>query len=316
MKWIEVTVDTSREAADAVSELFFSMGCQGVSVKDDNDIAEALRAGKYWDYVDESLLCRASESVLVTSFFMEEEYEVRVKELEEGLSRLSKSFSGASVSCGPLKVKTALLDDSDWENNWKQYYKPITVNRLQIVPEWLKDQRDENLIPIYLDPGMAFGTGEHETTRMCLELLQELEPKDKTVYDIGCGSGILGIASVLLGAKAAHLSDIDPTSVLTAEKNAEKNRVRGRLTVSLSDLLSSGSGEKADIVVANISADILIRLSESISKVLKTGGAVVLSGIINRRLAEVEEAYMKAGFKLVGERTVGDWSAVSLSFRL
>jgi ribosomal protein L11 methyltransferase len=247
---------------------------------------------------------------------MEEEYGARLGELKEGLSRISKNFSDASAPCGPLSVAAALLDDADWENNWKQYYKPITVGGLQIVPEWLKDRRDESLIPIYLDPGMAFGTGEHETTRMCLELLQELDLKDKTVYDIGCGSGILGIASALLGAKAARLSDIDPTSVLTAKKNAEKNGVSHRLTVRLSDLLSSGAEEMADIVAANISADILIRLSNGISKVLKPGGAAVLSGIISQRLAEVEDAYIKAGFKLVRERTVGDWSAVSLSFEL
>jgi ribosomal protein L11 methyltransferase len=214
------------------------MGCQGVSITDKNDVLDALESNLFWDYVDEKLLAESSDVVKVRSFFLEEEYGSRRGTLAERLDAIRENLP----NCGSLEVTSALIDDADWANNWKQYYKPITVKNLRITPEWLKSPDDDAYTAVYLDPGMAFGTGEHETTKMCLSLMQESPMLGKKVYDIGCGSGILGIAAAKLGASVV-MTDIDPTSVLTAQKNAEKNGVSDKVKILCADLLK-GQGKE------------------------------------------------------------------------
>jgi ribosomal protein L11 methyltransferase len=312
MKWVEVTVNTTRQAADSVADVFFSMGCQGVSVDDKNDVKDALKSGIYWDYVDGELLKPPSDDVKVSSFFLEEEYAERVGGLLERLADIRQGFEG----CGSLELSLKTVDDEDWANNWKKFYKPVVVGGIKIVPEWLDDKDDANFVVVRLDPGMAFGTGEHETTKMCLSLIQSLPIRGRRVYDIGCGSGILGIAAALLGADV-HMSDIDPTSVLTAAENAKKNGVTNKVLISRADLISGGKGsfaalQGAKLVVANITADILKRLAPSVGGLLADDGVVILSGIINSRLDEVKKCYLDNGFKTIKELTLGDWSAMTL----
>ncbi|MDR3264302.1 MAG: 50S ribosomal protein L11 methyltransferase [Clostridiales bacterium] len=311
MRWLEVTVNTTHEAADIVSDAFFSMGCQGVSIIDKKDVTDALKSNLYWDYVDAELLESSSDIVKVAGFFMEEEYGMRVKELRRRLDDIKGSFTDS----GSLEITSEIIDDADWENNWKKYYKPIIVKNIQVIPEWLKDQKKDGLVTVYLDPGMAFGTGEHETTKMCLELMQDAPLDGKTVYDAGCGSGVLGIAAVLSGAAAAYLYDIDPTSVLTARKNAEKNNVQDKTEIFCADLLKEALGKNpaADIILANITADILIRLAEALFARLKDGGTAILSGVVDGRQKQVLDCYLKSGFLLAGELALGDWRAFKMT---
>ncbi|MDR1906234.1 MAG: 50S ribosomal protein L11 methyltransferase [Clostridiales bacterium] len=310
MRWLEVTVNTTHEAADIVSGIFFDMGCQGVSVLDKDDILESLKDNIYWDYVDEELLKGSSDAVKITSFFLEEEYENRSDELFLRLEELSER----SAFCGSLEVTTRLADDSDWENNWKKYYKPITIGKVQVIPEWLKEQAEDDKTVVCLDPGMAFGTGEHETTKMCLELMQGMGIEGKRIFDIGCGSGILGITAALLGAETAIMFDIDPTSVLTAQKNAEKNNVGDRAIVKHVNLLKE-AGEPADAIFANITADVLIKLADDVAGRLKKAGTVVLSGIIKERKKEVADKYLSLGFTMDTEINMGDWCTLKLTLQ-
>jgi ribosomal protein L11 methyltransferase len=317
----------------------------------------------YWDYVDSELLEKSSDAVKVASFFLEEEYAERSAELREKLFCAKSGFDGIEppFDFGSLEVTTRLVDDADWENNWKKYYKPIVVGGIQILPEWLEGEKCEGLTTVVLDPGMAFGTGEHETTRMCLELMQSVPLKGKILFDIGCGSGILGIAAAKSGA-SVFMSDIDPTSVLTAQKNAEKNGVSDSVRIECADLLSvkadvknengghggllsarnenfqkesdenradilssnddepngkdllKSGGNKADIIVANITADILIRLASVIGSRLKNGGIVIISGIIKERKEQVSKCYIENGFKLQAEIETGDWRALKFGY--
>ncbi|MDR2091455.1 MAG: 50S ribosomal protein L11 methyltransferase [Clostridiales bacterium] len=256
MKWLETTVNTTHEAADIIAEIFFSMGCQGVSVADKNDIKDALKNNLYWDYVDPEVFQNSADCVKVASFFLEDEYAERAAELREKLEEVRKNFEACGgqdgEGCGSLEITARLVDDADWENNWKKYYKPIVVGGIQILPEWLLRERREGLLTVALDPGMAFGTGEHETTKMCLELMQSVPLKGKVLFDIGCGSGILGIAAAKLGAAEVFMTDIDPTSVLTAKKNAEKNGVLSAVRIERADLLSSDAeGNKSGVAEKN-----------------------------------------------------------------
>ena len=314
---MEITVNTTHDTADIVADIFFNMGCQGVSIADKKDILDIMNRADgavFWDYIDEEILKKATDIVKVTSFFLQEEYESRRKELSDALDDL-KANSGAEF-CGSLEITAREIDDADWENNWKKYYKPITAGGIQIIPEWLKGKKQEGKTVIYLDPGMAFGTGEHETTKMCLMLMQDIPLAGKTVYDIGTGSGILGIAAAKLGAYVI-MSDIDPTSVLTAKQNAEKNGVKDKVNILRADLTKDGAFKDggADVAFANITADILIRLSGGIKNSLKKNGVLILSGIINEKKQAVIDKYLEAGFKVLEEKTEGGWIALRLLYQ-
>ncbi|MDE6302996.1 MAG: 50S ribosomal protein L11 methyltransferase, partial [Clostridia bacterium] len=197
------------------------------------------------------------------------------------------------------------IDAADYENEWKKYYKPIPTRNITVVPTWIKYQAGENERVMRLDPGMAFGTGSHATTRMCLDLL-DVEGKD--VIDVGCGSGILGIASKICGAKSVYMCDIDNQAVEFSRKNAELNGVEAE--IECADLIA---GERtADFIIANITADILMRLAGDIGKHLRGDGEIVLSGIIDSRLDEVIKCYNNAGYAIVEQCAMDDWRALKL----
>ena len=204
------------------------------------------------------------------------------------------------------KCEIGSVDESDYAEAWKQYYKPLHIGeKIVVVPEWEEYEKQDGELILMLDPGMAFGTGEHATTRMCLELM---DVKGKSVIDVGCGSGILGIAAELVGADSVYMCDIDPQAVEFAKKNALLNGVKA--VVEEADLIEGD--HKADFIFANITADILMRLSRSIGKHLKDDGIIVLSGIINTRLDEVIECYEGAGYVIIDKAEREDWRALKL----
>ncbi|NLZ25759.1 MAG: 50S ribosomal protein L11 methyltransferase, partial [Clostridiales bacterium] len=202
------------------------------------------------------------------------------------------------------------IESEDWENEWKKYYKPIKTKNITVVPGWIDYTPSDGEKIIRLDPGKAFGTGEHATTRMCLELMPDV--KGKKVLDIGCGSGILGISAKLCGADDVYMCDLDPDSVEFSKQNADINGVE--LTVEKADLLEK-TELKGDVIFANITADILIRLSEGIIKHLNDGATVILSGIIESREDDVKKAYEKLGLKLMDRMEEGDWRALKYLWR-
>ena len=211
-------------------------------------------------------------------------------------------------SYGTLELNVSIVDDGDWKDNWKQFYKPMEIgDRLVVTPAW--EQVESNKLILKIDPGMAFGTGSHETTSLCLEYLQEIDLTNKSVLDVGCGSGILSQGAVLLGAKNAVGCDIDEAAVTAAKNNAALNEISAKVEYFKGDLLDSVSG-KFEIVVANIVADIVMALTDDIGKVICDNGIFISSGIIVERVPEVVTHIEQRGFEILEIRQKRGWAAV------
>lgn len=307
MKWYEVTLVSTHEGADLFADALFSVGCGGVSIYDKQDIVALYDSDIVWDYIDENLVNNLDDRVFVKGIIGEEEKTEVLQKIAEEIENLKKN-SPFNLGSGEIIVNS--IDDEDWKNEWKKYYKPIVTKSVTVVPVWIKYNKisDKEKI-LWINPGMAFGTGEHETTKMCLDLLGEIDVSGKTVIDVGTGSGILGIAAILSDAKSAYMCDIDSTAIDTAKENARLNFVSDRCEIERADLLEK-SKEPADVVFANITADILIRLSKDIGRFLKDDGTIILSGIIHARLDEVKSAYENCGFKFVRHVRDGEWNAL------
>lgn len=309
MKWYEVTLISTHDGADLFADALFSVGCSGVSIYDKADVVSLYDSDVVWDYIDENLVNNLDERVYVKGIIGEEEKNAVLQKLQENIDNLKKN---SPFDLGSGEIIVTRIDDEDWKNEWKKYYKPIVTKSVTVVPVWLKYNKAPSEKILWINPGMAFGTGEHETTKMCLDLLGSVDVKNKSVIDVGTGSGILGIASVLSGADNAYMCDIDSTAVDTAKENAKLNGVSGKCVIERADLLEK-SGKKGDIVFANITADILIRLSSDIGRFLNDDGMIILSGIIHSRLDEVKSAYENKGFTFVKHVRDGEWNALMFS---
>lgn len=305
MKNIEVTVATNTEASEIVADILYELGSNGVAIYDTEDVETMLKSDIIWDYIDEKLL-KKSEIVTVKGYYGAENISEILLELDSALENLRNNSLSA---VGSLEVTTRAVDDEDWVNEWRKYYKPIHTGRIVVVPNWIKYEPKESETPIFIDSGMAFGTGEHETTRLCLELLSELDASGKDVLDIGTGSGILGIAAAALGAKSVFMSDLDIVAVESAKKNLSLNTVHSDVTIRQCDLLSEAD-ISGDIILANITADILIRLSKEIKEHMRPSGYLIISGIIHMRADDVRNAFLDAGLTLDTERVDGEWRAM------
>ncbi len=297
MKYKTITVFTNHNDADLISSAMFDAGAGGVSILDKQDFLDLVKSDVIWDYVDESVL-EQSEVVKVSTMYEQDDTDFPIN-LEANLEELKKN----GVQFG--EILRGEIDAADYENEWKKYYNPIKTKNITIVPTWIDYKASKGEKIMRLDPGMAFGTGSHATTRMCLELMDVL---DKDVIDVGCGSGILGIAAAICGAKSVYMCDIDEQAVEFARKNALLNHVNA--TIEKADLLQGE--QKADFIFANITADILMRFSKSIGKHLRENGTIVLSGIIDTRLDEVIQCYQSAGYQIVERMAIDDWRALKL----
>ena len=298
MKYKTITVFTNHNDADLVASAMFDAGAGGVSILDRQDFFDLVKSDVIWDYVDESVLLEGDEvKVSTVTDIDDNEFIGRLA------ARLAEMKEAGGIAYGELIEDE--IDAADYENEWKKYYKPIPTRNITVVPTWIKYQAGENEKVMRLDPGMAFGTGSHATTRMCLDLL---DVREKDVIDVGCGSGILGIASKICGAKSVYMCDIDNQAVEFACKNAELNGIDAE--IECADLIA---GERtADFIIANITADILMRLAGDIGKHLRKDGEIVLSGIIDSRLDEVIECYNKAGYVIIEKCAMDDWRALKL----
>ena len=309
MKYTELTVHTTNEASEIVADAMWNYTDFGVTVCDVNDII-ALQKTKdgYWDYIDENLRDVSRTDVLVKCYLEEATAQKIAAAIMDDIF-LARERAAGAIDFGTLEEAKRQVDGDDWIEVWKKHFRPIHLSRIVVVPEWIKYEKQPDEEIVLLDSNMAFGTGEHETTKMCLDLLGEIDVSGKTVIDVGTGSGILGIASILSDAKSAYMCDIDSTAIDTAKENARLNNVSDRCEIERADLLEK-SKEPADVVFANITADILIRLSKDIGRFLKDDGTIILSGIIHARLDEVKSAYENCGFKFVRHVRDGEWNAL------
>ena len=300
MQWIEVSVPAVSGEIDELCEQLAALGAGGMVVEDEQDFQNFLETNhQYWDYVDEALE-NQFKGVSRVKFYLADD--------EDGRALLDSIRSSLG-----RELTTASVQDSDWENNWRQYYEPIEVGEtLVVVPEWL-DAPEDGRVPLRLDPGLIFGTGSHATTKMCLAALDNYASAGKTVLDLGCGSGILAIGALLLGCERAAGCDIDPKAPEVAEANAALNGIgKDRFTVYAGDMLTDAGmrkrlGEGYDIVTANIVADVIIPLAGIVRPFLKADGVFLTSGIIEGRQDEVRSALEKNGFVIVNHRCEEEW---------
>nr|WP_314278855.1 50S ribosomal protein L11 methyltransferase [uncultured Peptostreptococcus sp.] len=309
--WIEVTIKTTTEAVEPITNILYENGAQGAMIDDPKDFF-FQKAHEYdWDYAEEELFQRADgdDSVRIKTYISDEK---DVDKFIEKISQEIKNLSSYGIDIGEAKVYTDSVNEEDWANNWKQYYKPTRIGQnIVIKPEWEEYEASGDDIVIRIDPGMAFGTGSHETTSMCIGKLEKYVSKDSTVFDIGCGSGILGITAAKLGAKEVVGIDIDAVAVKVANENISMNGVENMMYAMEGNLADDMDGDKkADIVVANIIADIVIILAKDVKKFLKEGGIFISSGIILAKLDEVVSSLEGDGFEILGVEKKGEWACV------
>lgn len=307
MKWTEITIKTTTEAVEAVTNILYEQNVGGVSIEDPKDFKFQKKNEYDWDFVEEEIFNSGYDGVIIKTYITEE------RDVTEDINLIKEKIDGLKefgIDVGDAIVEISQVDEEDWANEWKNYYKPTKVGEKVVVkPTWEEYEAKEGDLIIELDPGMAFGTGTHETTSMCIQQLEKYVKQDSKVFDIGCGSGILAIAAAQLGAKEVVAGDLDEVAVKVSKENCEINHVSDKVVVkhgSLFEVVDS----KADVIVANIIADIIKILAKDVSKFLKDDGVFISSGIILAKIDEVCQALEENGFEIVKVERLGEWSAI------
>ena len=319
MQWIELTIKTAPAAIDLVCDRLTVLGFDSFIIDDQEQFHEFLEQNRqYWDYVDEDLE-KQMQGLSQIRLYLEQTASVpeTVESLKSQLAALRAQYP--TVDFGSLDVQLANVKDEDWENNWKQYYKPMEIGeRLLVIPEWEQENvkgqaKYAGKVPLILEPGLTFGTGSHATTRLCLTALEKHITGGQTVLDLGCGSGILSIAALLLGADRAVACDIDEKCMDVAYENAALNGVgRDRYTVRWGDVVTDQAlrqelGGPYDVVVANIVADVIKALASTVRPLVKEGGIFLCSGIIDDRAEEVAQCLRDNGWTIAEARSSEGW---------
>ncbi|MCI6693512.1 MULTISPECIES: 50S ribosomal protein L11 methyltransferase [unclassified Clostridium] len=304
--WIEIRVITKSEALEPVSGIFYGLDCKGVAIEDPNDILEREQGPLTWDFADINVLEHKGEVAVVKAYFSEED---NIEEVLEYVNGKMRELKEMGIDTGLAKVESEKMHEEDWANNWKKYYKPTKIGeRIVVKPIWEEYDAKENELVLELDPGMAFGTGTHETTRMCIQALDKYVKEDSTIFDVGCGSGILAIAAAKLGAKKAIGVDLDPVAVESANENVGLNNLNN-IEILYGNLVEVIDG-KADIVVANIIAEVICILTEDVKRVLKKDGYFITSGIIHDRVDMVTKKLEEVGFEVLEINKDGEWNCI------
>lgn len=309
MDWVELTIHTTTAGADVVSEALMAEGSSGTMVEDRSDIPDPTKPNGYWEIIDANLINTLPEDVVVHAWFEPDgAFADRMQALKmrmEGLKTLDLGFD-----LGTLAIDTQNVHDEDWSEVWKKFYKPFRAGRnLVVKPTWeLYDPQPGDKI-IEIDPGMAFGSGTHETTGMCLELLEEAMKGCESVIDVGTGSGILAIGAAMLGAKDVLAIDIDPTAVRVAQENIEHNGLTDKIRAVEGNLLASSDGVY-ELCVANIIADVICMFAAPLNDHIVPGGLFICSGIIKEREQDVVDALNAADYNILKICRKGEWVAI------
>ena len=299
--WTKITVTVSTKDIDKTADVI-GMLDNGVMIEDFSDFS---LNGMYGELVDESIL-NADKTKATASIFVPDE-----KELSSYIEYINTRLPEENI---PYELTLESLEEDSWADSWKKYFEPIKEGRLTVAPSWEEYPEEDGELVVRIDPGMAFGTGAHETTRLVMRLMQKEIKEGDVVLDVGCGSGILSICAAKLGAKEVFGYDIDPVAVKVSRENAEINEA-DNITFGTSDLLSGVKKQECgyDVCVANIVSEIIIRMLPDISAYLKPCAPIVLSGIVKEKRDEVLSAANKYGYALIDEATENDWVALKIA---
>ncbi|QAT42691.1 50S ribosomal protein L11 methyltransferase [Aminipila luticellarii] len=319
MNYIETKIYTSRTGIEHILNVLSEMGIEDAVIEDPSDIEELMdKKHSYdWDYVDARVMEQIHEEPAVI-LYMEDspDGEKGVQSVKQAVAELKKRMDmgafGQPLSFGRMEVETKRVRDEEWKDKWKEFFKPAKItDRIVVKPTWEtyeKQSEEEQIIEI--DPGMAFGTGTHETTTLCIRLMEKYGREGDAVLDVGCGSGILSIAAALMGIRNILGVDIDPIAVEVSKENVALNGFADRVTIQYGDL-TKGIDYRADVVVANLMADLVMMLSCDVAKHLKDGGIFISSGILIEKEGQVSEAIRKNGFEVIEIAEQGDWCAIA-----
>lgn len=297
MDWTEILVEVGADRIDEAAAIANMTVPYGIYIEDYSDLEQEVMEIAHVDLIDEDLLKQDRSKAKIHIYIDPED------NIGEAVQFLRERLNAAEIA---HTIDQSNVQEDDWLNNWRKFFKPMPVGeKLLINPSWFTDTDPKGRLVINIDPGLAFGTGKHETTRLCMEALERYVKGGERVLDVGCGSGILGIAAVLLGADSAFGVDIDETAVRTANENAQVNHVDDKMTAIAGDLVDKVT-EKYDIVVANIVADAIIALSASVTSFMTDDAVYIVSGIIDTRADDVKNA-IKRHFEIVEENTYHGW---------
>lgn len=318
MDWIKVSVFTSSEGIEPLSGRLYQLGITGLEIEDERDFKDFLENNRqYWDYVDDDLIKEKEGETEVIAYVSDNasghEMLRAIRATVEEMKLLDENHE-----FGRLEIIIDNMHEEDWANNWKKYFHPMNVGeKILIKPEWEELTEKTDRIVFNINPGMSFGTGSHYTTQLCIESLEKYITPETKVLDLGCGSGILSIISLLLGAESAFAVDIDPNAVDIAYQNAERNDVdMSKYTVKAGDIITDKAlqaeiaKDKYDVVVANIVADVIIALTPKAHEYMKEGGVFITSGIIEDRVNDVRAALEKSGFTVESVHQRKDWVSI------
>lgn len=301
--WTELQVTIPAADTDRAGDIAQTVVPYGIYIEDYSHLEEEAMEIAHIDLIDEDLLKKDRTKSIIHVYISPEENPA------EAISFLKERFEAVGIE---NTITAANCAEEDWINNWKKYFKPIPVgNRLLVRPMWEDEYEAGDRVVLHLEPGLAFGTGTHETTRLCMQLLEKTAVNGSRVLDIGTGSGILAITALLLGAKEAVGVDIDEVAVRTAHENAALNGVENHLTLFCGDLTEKVTGT-FDVICANIVADVIIRLSADVTKFMHADSTLLVSGIFEERCEEVKSALCAAGLNICEMKTEGGWRALRL----
>lgn len=311
MKWFEIKVKTTAEATEAISNYFFDMGSEGTVIEDPGDILYLANHIGNWDMISEDLLQPKEDAVIVKGYLLRDSlFETKIS----GLQTYIQTLSDHGLNPGKGAIEISEMDEQDWDALWKEQFKPMSIGKhLVVSPTWNETEDFGSKMVIFIDPGLSFGTGSHETTAMCMEMLETHIKSEHHVLDVGTGTGILSITAAKLGAARTIGIDIDETAVKIAKENAKINRCEDKISFKTGDLISQEEGF-FDVIVANLFAELLVHMAKEASKILKKKGICIMSGILIEKEDMVIEAYKSFGFSLLQKKHQREWSCLVMAY--